>query len=222
MSPPAFASVSLQAPAASKADAEPQQQLQAQTTTSAAADPDVAQVLFTAEQLHAKTQELGRVLAAEYKDKQPLLAPILKGGFVFAADLVRAMTPCPAGLGVEFISARSYGARTETSGEVEVSFDESAVAGRHCLLVDDLCDSGLTLKTVHEKVLAAGAASVKSVVALDKRGRRKVEYHPDFVGADVGNVWLAGYGMDTHQQYRAFGDVVVLTQAAIDRALGRA
>lgn len=72
------------------------------------------------------------------------------------------------------LSCRSYGNRTETSGEVQVSFDVEVVKGRHCLMVDDLCDSGLTLMTVRDKLLQAGAASVKSVVLLDKKARRKV------------------------------------------------
>eukprot|EP00878_Enallax_costatus_P028970 GHUV01031340.1.p1 GENE.GHUV01031340.1~~GHUV01031340.1.p1 ORF type:complete len:140 (+),score=23.42 GHUV01031340.1:42-422(+) len=80
-------------------------------------------------------------------------------------------------------SCRSYGQRTETSGEVQVSFDADAVKGRHCVMVDDLCDSGLTLLTVRDKVLAAGAASVKSIVLLDKKARRKVRHCDCIVAA---------------------------------------
>lgn len=147
--------------------------------------------------------------------------PILKGGFIFAADLVRALSPCPAGMEVEFVSACSYGARTETSGAVEVAFDATVVANRHVLMVDDLCDSGLTLLTVRERLLAAGASSVASVVLLDKKERRKVEYDPDFVGFACPNKWVAGAGMDTHQLWRASGDVWVPTKEAIAAALGR-
>lgn len=155
------------------------------------------------------------------QDKRPLVMPILKGGFIFAADLVRAFSPCPDGLEVEFVSARSYGARTETSGEVEVSFDAAVVSGRHVLMVDDLCDSGLTLLTVRDRLIAAGAASVRSVVLLDKKERRKVEYDPDYIGFDCPNKWVAGAGMDTHQLWRASGDVWVPSKAAIAVALGR-
>jgi len=77
-------------------------------------------------------------IAADYATRSPLLVPILKGSFIFAADLVRALDPCPENMAVEFVTARSYGAGFETSGTVQVSFDEGAVAGRHCVMVDDL------------------------------------------------------------------------------------
>ena len=77
-------------------------------------------------------------IAADYRDKAPLLVPILKGAFIFAADLVRALDPSPLNTAVEFVTARSYGAGFETSGEVQVEFDAAAVRGRHCVMVDDL------------------------------------------------------------------------------------
>lgn len=180
---------------------------------------DVGDVLFTKQQLAEKTEQLGKVLGKEYVDKRPLLMPILKGGFIFAADLIRALDPCPQDSEVEFVSARSYGARTETSGTVQISFDAAVVAGRHCLMIDDLCDSGLTLMSVRDKLLEAGAASVKSVVLLDKRARRKVAYDPDFIGYDCPNHWVAGMGMDTNQFFRSLDYVAVLKPEAIQRAL---
>jgi hypoxanthine phosphoribosyltransferase len=86
--------------------------------------------------------------------------------------------------------------------------------------VDDLVDSGLTLKTVADSVLAAGAASVKSAVLLDKRARRKVEYEADYVGFQCPNHWVAGMGMDTNQLYRSLDYVAVLKPEAIKKALG--
>ncbi|KIY92183.1 Hypoxanthine-guanine phosphoribosyltransferase [Monoraphidium neglectum] len=86
-------------------------------------------------------------------------------------------------------------------------------------MVDDLCDSGLTLETVRDRLLAAGAASVKSVVLLDKKARRKVDFVPDYVGMDCPNQWVAGMGMDTNQIYRGLDQVVVLKEDAIKRAL---
>lgn len=85
-----------------------------------------------------QTQNNPPQIAADYADKAPLLLPVLKGAFIFAADLVRALDPCPKHMAVEFVSARSYGAGFETSGTVQVSFDEAAVKGRNCVLVDDL------------------------------------------------------------------------------------
>eukprot|EP00882_Tetradesmus_deserticola_P019464 GHRQ01020953.1.p1 GENE.GHRQ01020953.1~~GHRQ01020953.1.p1 ORF type:complete len:216 (+),score=74.74 GHRQ01020953.1:135-782(+) len=180
---------------------------------------DVGEVLFSKQQMAEKVAEMGKLLGITYQGKAPVLMPILKGGFIFAADLIRALDPCPEDLVVEFVSARSYGAGFETSGTVQVSFDAEAVKGRHCLMVDDLCDSGLTLMTVRDQLLAAGAASVASVVLLDKRARRKVSYDPDFVCLDCPNHWVAGMGMDTNQRFRSMDYVAVLKPKAIQRAL---
>ncbi|GFH07639.1 hypoxanthine phosphoribosyltransferase [Haematococcus lacustris] len=176
---------------------------------------DIESVLFSADQIRDKVDELGRLVVNEYHDKQPVVMPILKGGFIVAADLVRALHPCPEGMVIDFIQASSYGAGTETSGRVEVAFDAAAVKNRHVLLVDDLCDSGLTLQEVTRHVREAGAASIKSLVLLDKKERRKVDYVPDFVGFDVGagwcpNKWIVGHGMDTAQIYRSLPYIGVL------------
>ncbi|GFH17047.1 hypoxanthine phosphoribosyltransferase [Haematococcus lacustris] len=121
---------------------------------------DIESVLFSADQIRDKVDELGRLVVNEYHDKLPVIMPILKGGFIVAADLVRALHPCPEGMVIDFIQASSYGAGTETSGRVEVAFDAAAVKNRHVLLVDDLCDSGLTLQEVTRHVREAGAASI--------------------------------------------------------------
>eukprot|EP00879_Flechtneria_rotunda_P014325 GHRR01014965.1.p1 GENE.GHRR01014965.1~~GHRR01014965.1.p1 ORF type:complete len:204 (+),score=54.66 GHRR01014965.1:559-1170(+) len=181
---------------------------------------DVTDILFTKPQMAARIEQMGREIGADYQGKRPLLVPILKGGFIFAADLIRALNPCPEDTAVEFVSARSYGNRTETSGTVQVSFDTEAVKGRHCLMVDDLCDSGLTLLTVREKLLEAGALSVKSAVLLDKKARRKVQFDPDYIGFDCPNHWVAGMGMDTNQFFRSLDYVAVLKPEAIKRAVG--
>ncbi|KAF5838840.1 phosphoribosyltransferase-like protein [Dunaliella salina] len=122
---------------------------------------DIGEVLFTEEQIKSKIKEMGRAVAKDFVDKAPVVMPILKGGFTVAADLVRSLDPVPKGVIVEFVAASSYGAGTETSGTVKVSFDASVVKDRHVLLVDDLVDSGLTLSEVHRLVQEAGAASVK-------------------------------------------------------------
>lgn len=107
-----------------------------------------AQVLFTEAEIKAKVAELGVRVATDFASLSPIIMPILKGGFVVAADLIRAIHPVPEGLEVEFVAASSYGAGTETSGQVSVDFKTEKVKGRHVLLVDDLADSGLTLVEV--------------------------------------------------------------------------
>lgn len=196
----------------------------------AAADPRaddaaIASVLFTAEQLAERVEALARECARDYADKRPVLLCILKGGFIFAADFSRLFRPWPKGATLAFCRARSYGARTETSGEVLVEgLDAEEVRGRHVLLLDDLSDSGLTLQTVRERCLAAGAASCKSAVALDKAARRLPQCQPpEYVGFECPNVWVSGLGMDTNELYRGLGGghVVVLSKTAQDAALGR-
>eukprot|EP00877_Chromochloris_zofingiensis_P005636 jgi/Chrzof1/15073/Cz09g26070.t1 len=179
---------------------------------------DTGEVLFTKLQMQQRVAEMGKQVAKDYHNLAPIFMPILKGAFIFAADFVRALDPCPESLIVEFCTARSYGARLESSGSVEVSFDQQVVKGRHVLMVDDLCDSGLTLLTVRKHLLDAGALSVKSVVLLDKKARRKVDYDPDYIGFECPNHWVAGMGMDTNQLYRSLEYVAVLKPDAIKRA----
>mmetsp|Transcript_4539 Transcript_4539/g.7723 ORF Transcript_4539/g.7723 Transcript_4539/m.7723 type:complete len:200 (-) Transcript_4539:796-1395(-) len=171
---------------------------------------DCVEILFTAAQIQEKVVELGRQVGHEYEHLRPIFMPILKGGFIVAADLLRHLEPCPRGLEVEFVAASSYGKGTETSGTVTVSFDTASVKGRHVLLVDDLCDSGLTLFEVQRHVQEAGAASVKSLVLLDKTARRKMEFVPDFIGFECPNKWIVGNGMDTAQIYRSLPYIGVL------------
>uniref|UniRef100_A0A7S0REN9 Hypoxanthine phosphoribosyltransferase n=1 Tax=Chlamydomonas leiostraca TaxID=1034604 RepID=A0A7S0REN9_9CHLO len=176
----------------------------------AAIHPDVDDVLFTEQQIRDKIEEMGTQIAQDYAALQPMVMPILKGGFIVAADLLRALHPTPEGMVVEFVHASSYGAGTETSGRVEVSFNRDVVKGRHVLLVDDLCDSGLTLLEVARHVAEAGAATVKSMVLLDKAERRRVDYVPDYVGFACPNRWIVGHGMDTAQIYRSLPYIGVL------------
>lgn len=199
----------------------------AATATANTADdnhPAIASVLFTAEQLATRIEELARECARDYADKRPVLLCILKGGFIFAADFARLFRPWPEGTTLAFCRARSYGARTETSGEVQVDgLDACEVEGRHVLLLDDLSDSGLTLQTVKRRCLEAGATSVKSAVALDKAARRLPQCQPpEYVGFECPNVWVSGLGMDTNELYRGLGGghVVVLSKEAQARALG--
>jgi hypoxanthine phosphoribosyltransferase len=232
---PAAAAVTISASAAAAAAATTTTPAAAAAPPAAAAaaaantdddnDPAIAHILFTAEQLAERVEQLARECARDYADKKPVLLTILKGGFIFAADFTRLFRPWPEGTTLAFVRARSYGARTETSGNVEVEgFDPEEFQGRHVLLLDDLSDSGLTLQTVKRRVLEAGALSAKSCVALDKAERRLATCEaPEYVGFHCPNVWVSGLGMDTNELYRGLGGghVVVLSKGAQDKALGR-
>ncbi|HEY9056740.1 MAG TPA: hypoxanthine phosphoribosyltransferase [Aurantimonas sp.] len=131
-----------------------------------------------------------------------LVISVLKGSFVFAADLIRALHRAGLAPEVEFITLSSYGAGTE-GGEVRVLRDiESAVAGRTVLLIDDILESGRTVKFARDLMRSRGAKEVKIAVLLDKRMRRKADIEADYVGFDCPDHFVVGYGMDVGHAFR--------------------
>ena len=166
--------------------------------------------LFSAEDIAARVEALARDIAASEPEK--LLAIIvLKGGFVFAADLVRKLSGHGVRLEIEFISLSSYGSRLETSGEVRVVRDiEVPVAGRDVLIIDDVLDSGLTLKFARDLMQTRGARRVAIAVMVDKPEGRRAEVNADYVGFTCPNYFVVGYGMDARHAYRELPYVGVL------------
>jgi hypoxanthine phosphoribosyltransferase len=159
------------------------------------------EVLFSASAIARRNLELAKEIAErEYRDL--LVISILKGSFIFAADLIRAMHDTGLSPEVEFIFISSYGAGT-TSGEVRVLRDiDNDVAGRDILLIDDILESGKTLRYTRELMLSRGASSVSIAVLLDKRTRRQTELDADFVGFDCPDYFVVGYGMDVAHAFR--------------------
>jgi hypoxanthine phosphoribosyltransferase len=182
------------------------------STTAADAHPDILSVVYDEQQLAESVSELGRRLAKDYEAKQPLLLGALTGAFVFMADLARAMAPVPAGMTVDFFAASSYGAATVASGDVSVNMAAAKidVAGRHVLVVEDIIDTGATLKRVVARLQEAGAASVKVAVLLDKAARRKVDIQPDYCALLCPDEFVVGYGLDFNEAYRSLPYVGVL------------
>ena len=159
------------------------------------------EVLFSASTIARRNLELAKDIAErEYEDL--LVISILKGSFVFAADLIRAMHDTGLSPEVEFIFISSYGTGT-TSGEVKVLRDiDNEVAGRDVLLVDDILESGKTLKYTRELMLSRGARSVSIAVLLDKHTKRQTDLTADFVGFDCPDYFVVGYGMDVAHAFR--------------------
>lgn len=159
------------------------------------------EVLFAASTIARRNLELAKEIAErDYRDL--LVISILKGSFIFAADLIRAMHDAGISPEVEFIMISSYGAGTE-SGEVRVLRDiESSVAGRDILLIDDILESGNTLKYVRDLMLSRGAQSVSVAVLLDKHSRRQTAVEADFVGFECPDYFVVGYGMDVAHAFR--------------------
>ena len=159
------------------------------------------EVLFSASAIARRNLELAKDIASRgYEDL--LVISILKGSFIFAADLIRALHDAGIAPEVEFMMVSSYGAGT-TSGEVRLVRDvDNDVAGRHILLIDDILESGKTLRFVRELMLERGATGVDIAVLLDKRMRRQGTLDADFVGFDCPDYFVVGYGMDVGHAFR--------------------
>jgi hypoxanthine phosphoribosyltransferase len=159
------------------------------------------EVLFSASAIARRNLELAKDIAGrDYNDL--LVISILKGSFIFAADLIRAMHDAGISPEVEFIFISSYGAGT-TAGEIRVLRDiDNDVTGRDILLIDDILESGNTLKYTRDLMLSRGARNVDIAVLLDKRMRRKADIDPDFVGFDCPDHFVVGYGMDVAHAFR--------------------
>jgi len=181
-------------------------------------DPAVPGVrpLYTEEQIAGRIVELAREIAAS-EPKRLLVVVVLIGGFVFGADLVRALAKEGVQMEIEFISLASYGTRFKTSGEVRVRRDiEVEVADRDVLVVDDVLDSGLTLKFAHDLISARGARRAAVAVLVNKPEGRRTEFEADYVGFTCPNYFVVGYGMDAGHAYRELPYVGVFESAATE------
>ena len=139
---------------------------------------------------------------------------VLKGSFVFASDLSRRLCKLGKQVELDFISASSYGANTESSGNVEIKLVSSPdFTDKYVLVVDDIIDTGSTLSAIHDIVKNSGAADVKSCVLLDKISRREVDFKPDYIGFEVPDVFLVGYGMDGAGKFRCLPYITSLEDA---------
>ena len=165
-------------------------------------------VLITREELAAKVKELGQRISKDYEGKELLLVGVLKGGFMFLADLVREIT---IDVSIDFISCSSYGNSTVSSGIVRILKDiDYDITGKHVLLVEDLIDTGLTLTYLKDLFMAKHCASVKICTILDKPSRRKVDLQVDYQGIIIPDKFVVGYGLDYAEKYRNLPEVYVV------------
>jgi hypoxanthine phosphoribosyltransferase len=156
--------------------------------------------LIEAATLADRVGALGRAIANEIPPGELVVAGVLRGAFVFMADLVRAL---PREHVCDFLAVRSYGDATESSGVVEITSDLSVpIEGKHVLLVEDIVDTGLTVKYLLELLTTRRPRSVRVAALLSKPSRRKVEVPIDFIGFEVPDVFVVGYGLDAAQRWR--------------------
>jgi hypoxanthine phosphoribosyltransferase len=161
---------------------------------------NAVQRLLLPEQIHQRIRELASEIRSEYAGKHPVLVGVLKGAFVFLADLVRELR---FPLQCDFVKLSSYGWSTETSGQVRLELDTSIpLAGRHVLVVEDIVDTGLTTAWLLAHLRKKQPASLRVCALLDKPARRRVEVTIDFVGFRIPDQFVVGYGIDWAEAYR--------------------
>jgi hypoxanthine phosphoribosyltransferase len=175
-------------------------------------DAAVGEILVQPDELSRRVRELGRQISADYAGRELLLVGVLKGAVFFLSDLMRHIdVPCE----VDFMAVASYGSATDSSGVVRILKDlDVALEGRHVLIVEDIVDSGLTLQYLLRSLRARNPASIEVCALLTKPERRKVELEPRYVGFEIPNRFVVGYGLDHGERYRNLPYVAVLEQPA--------
>ncbi len=171
-------------------------------------EQDMQQILFTQEQVSARIREMAAEITRDYQGKSPLVVGVLRGCFVFMADLVRGLE---LPLTLDFMSASSYGAGTTSSGLVKIRLDlHDDIAGRDVLLVEDILDTGNTLSKLVQELKNRGPASLKLCVLLDKPERRTKPIEADYVGFTIPDAFVVGCGLDYDQKYRQLPYIGIL------------
>ncbi|MTH55237.1 hypoxanthine phosphoribosyltransferase [Bacillus mangrovi] len=169
---------------------------------------DIEKILVTEEEIQKKVKELGTMLTEEYKDTFPLAIGVLKGALPFMADLLKHIDTY---LEMDFMDVSSYGTSTVSSGEVKILKDlDTSVEGRDILIIEDIIDSGLTLSYLVELFRYRKAKSIKIVTLLDKPSGRKADIQADYVGFEVPDAFVVGYGLDYIERYRNLPYIGVL------------
>lgn len=171
---------------------------------------DIKEIMFSEARIQERVQEIANQIAVDYAGKRPLVIGILKGAWIFVADLLRELE---LPVDVDFICTSSYGGGTCTTGEVTLLKDLTMdCRKRHVLIVEDIIDSGVTLSHLKEMLIDRKAASVNIAVLLSKPSRRKVDIDVKYVGFEVPDEFVVGYGMDYDERYRTLKDICILKE----------
>jgi len=169
---------------------------------------DIDRVVLTEEQIRRRIAEIGESISEEYADKAVLLVAVLRGAALFVADLARAIS---LPVEVDFMAVSSYGSSTQSSGVVRIIKDlDESIEGRHVLVVEDVLDTGLTLKYLLKNLASRNPASLEVVTLLDKRGKRRVLINCKYVGFEIPDEFVVGYGLDYGERYRNLPYIGVL------------
>ena len=173
---------------------------------------EIPEILLPRAEIDRRVRELAAEITSDYRGRSPHLVGVLKGAWVFMADLIRQLDVEAT---VDFLGIASYGSGTQSSGEVKITKDlDVSIEGRDVLVVEDILDTGRTYKYLHELLSAHKPASIKLVTLLDKASRRIVPVQPGYVGFEIPDVFVVGYGLDLDQKYRQLRDICVLPSAS--------
>jgi hypoxanthine phosphoribosyltransferase len=169
---------------------------------------DIKQILISEEELAAKVSEMGKKISEDYQGKNLLMVSVLKGSAVFMSDLMRAIT---IPVTIDFMAVSSYGSGVKTSGVVKIMKDlDIELAGYDLLIVEDILDSGMTLRYLKGVLTGREPRSVKIAALLDKPERRQVDVAADYTGFEIPDMFVVGYGLDFNEKYRNLPFVGVL------------
>jgi len=168
----------------------------------------IKEIMIERSEIDAMCSRLGAQISADYEGREVVLIGVLKGAFIFMADLVRYITvPCR----IDFMSVSSYGSGTRTSGVVRINKDlDSDITGQHVIIIEDIVDSGLTLNHLKQLLGTRNPASIALCTAFDKPERRRVEIDVEYVGMRIRDEFIVGYGLDFDGKYRNLPDVAIL------------
>lgn len=177
---------------------------------------DIDHILISEEDLQKRVRELGEQISADYAGKAPMLVSVLRGSFIFMADLTRHIQPfCK----VDFMAVSSYGSGTASSGQVNIVKDlTDSIEGKDIIVVEDILDSGNTLSYLFQLLKARNPASIKLVTLLDKPSRRTKPIQADYVGFTVPDEFVVGYGLDYDELYRNLPYIGVLKPCVYQKA----
>ncbi len=163
------------------------------------------EILIAKAAIDKRVSELAEAISRDYEGKELILIGVLKGAFIFMADLIRQLrSPCK----IDFVRLASYGTGTMSSGSIMITKDiETPIKGTDVLIVEDIVDTGLTLSFLVERLKERDPRSLKVCVFLDKKERRKVPFEADYIGFDIQDCFVVGYGLDFNEMYRFLPDV---------------
>jgi len=176
---------------------------------------DEVTVLYSAQEIQAKVKEMGEAISKDYSGENLLVIGILKGAFIFMADLVREIQ---VPLQLDFMDVSSYGSSTVSSGEVRIMKDlDYSIEGKNVLIVEDIVDTGLTLNYLSEILKKRAPKSVKIACLLNKPSRRKSPTYPEYVGFSIPDEFVVGYGLDYDEKYREYPAVCILKPSVYEK-----